>query len=123
MNKLVTAVASKVVKRTGLARFVRKVAKGATPESVILRDYTVHSRRRWKLDKPQLNVFEIIDRNPEVYRSNLETFLTYSTQLAAIPDRQKAGDTSSAPYWSQRWIPPLDGVALYSFMAMHRPKV
>ena len=53
------------------------------------------------------------------YRAVLERFLAHREALRSIP----AGPPASAeePHWTNGFIPGLDGVALYSFVADARP--
>jgi predicted O-methyltransferase YrrM len=60
-----------------------------------------------------------IERNRELYRSSLRQFLTFADHFVRIP---KTPADSVTPCWHNGFLSGLDAVALYSFMALRKPR-
>ncbi|MEV4489313.1 class I SAM-dependent methyltransferase [Micromonospora coxensis] len=69
-------------------------------------------------DHPALTA--LLDRGRDRYADRLRRFLTYADHLAAVPLRDDLD--SGAPYWVNGWLPPLDALALYGFLADGDPR-
>ncbi len=88
---------------------------------MVLLDYPVTSVPRWSYSNPHRELYEIINVNRSRYIEHLKSFLRFTQFFAAIP-AQKSPDPSQ-PNWANEWIPPLDAVALYSFIAIGQPRL
>jgi len=101
-------------------RFVRRKVRAAY--SGIPLDYPVNPRARYGWDQPSHPGLDaIISPGIERYRAVLEGFLAHRDRLATISAAAplEPGD----PQWVNSYIPGLDGVALYSFVADTRPSL
>jgi hypothetical protein len=110
-------------KYPSLGRLIKNIAHKAFPETVALLDYPINLRQRWSQDHPHQTLYDIINENRDVYTYNLKSFLQLSEYLTLIPERQLDGADSIEPYWINQWLPALDGVALYGFIALNKPKL
>jgi hypothetical protein len=115
-------VVTQVKKRPALAEFLTGVARDANPGTVIVLEYPVESRTRWSQARPHLPLYDIINRQRSTYERHLRSFLSLTDDLAKIPERPPVDAPSVEPFWLNEWIPALDGVALYSFIALNKPK-
>ncbi len=88
---------------------------------MVLLDYPVNSVPRWSYSSPHRELYEIINANRRRYIEHLTSFLRFTEFFVRIPV-QKSTDPSQ-PNWANEWIPPLDAVALYSFIAIGQPKL
>ena len=120
---LIALVALQIRKHPRLVKLLKKAAHRVSPETVVVLDYPVNSRRRWDEKNPHKELYDIINKNRELYKSNLQSFLPLSRYFAAIPKRYTANSASSEPCWINGYMPALDGVALYSLLVTHKPKV
>jgi hypothetical protein len=120
---LIALLVSQVRKHPRLIELLKKAAHNASPETVVLLDYPVNSIQRWDQEHPHSILFSIINRNREFYKSQLLAFLPLSGYFNAIPVQQTDSSASSEPCWINGWMPALDGVALYGFIANHKPKI
>ncbi|MBO4204965.1 class I SAM-dependent methyltransferase [Micromonospora echinofusca] len=69
-------------------------------------------------DHPELT--RLLAAGRDRYVDHLRGFLGYADRLADIPLR---GDLDSGePYWVNGWLPPLDALALYGFLAAGDPR-
>ncbi|MEU4505807.1 class I SAM-dependent methyltransferase [Streptomyces sp. NPDC024089] len=64
-------------------------------------------------------VRELLEKNRKCYAEHLTGFLEYADQLAGIP--LKGVEKASTAYWGNTWLPPLDALSLYGFLASERP--
>ncbi len=69
-------------------------------------------------DHPQIRA--LLERDRARYAERLDTFLGYSPLLAAIGVRDRK--EGSAPYWDNGWLPALDAMTLYGFLAETNPR-
>jgi len=123
MNKmnLMTLVALQIRKYPRLVELLKEVAHKVSPETVVVLDFPINSRRRW--ENPHQDLYNIINKNREFYKSNLQAFLPLTRYFTSIPERQTGNSASSEPCWINGWMPALDGVALYSFIVTHKPRI
>jgi Methyltransferase domain len=88
--------------------------------SALVLDYPVHPRVRYGWGSPSHPGLEaMISPGLDRYRGVLSSFLAHRERLSTI-----TGDSPAAPgdpQWVNSFIPGLDGVALYSFVADARP--
>ena len=61
----------------------------------------------------------LLERNRARYAARLDRFLALADPLASIPLRGRVD--SGCPYWDNGWLPPLDALALYGFLAEANP--
>lgn len=108
--------------RPRFAEFLARVARRAAPEKVIALNYAIDARPRWSAGTPHSGLYEIIDLHRHTYRAHLSAFAQLTDWLIKIPAH--AGDTSHAsqPHWINGWLPGLDGVTLYGFLAREKPR-
>lgn len=88
------------------------------PAYSITLDYPVPARPRHGAS-PHARLAAVLERGAGAYRERLAAFARLGAQLAAIPEVATEED---APFWSNPWIPPFDGVALYALTALLRPR-
>lgn len=120
---LKTLVALQIRKHPRLVELLMKAAHKVSPETVAILDYPINSRQRWDQENPHQELYNVINKNREIYKSNLQVFLPLSRYFTTIPERHTANSVSSEPCWINGWMPALDGVALYSFIVIHKPKI
>ncbi|HKB30064.1 MAG TPA: class I SAM-dependent methyltransferase [Streptosporangiaceae bacterium] len=84
-------------------------------------DHPMRPEPRFGHGRPEHpEIAALLGRNRARYAERLEGFLAHSSWLAAIPLRDhKEG---SGPYWDNGWLPPLDALALYGFLAETNPR-
>ncbi len=66
-------------------------------------------------------LYKIINENRELYREWLVRAMTYRDQLLSIPDKSKVVNPMD-PAWNNGFLPGLDIVMLYTFMAFSGAK-
>jgi len=115
-------VASTARKYSTLSDFVLRVAQKVAPDRCILLPYPIDSKPRWSVEKPNPALAEIINRDRSTYAHHLRSFLRFRDNLLEIPERPPKAASSRDPYWLNGWMPALDGIALYSFISLNRPK-
>jgi len=121
--KLMTLIALQIRKYPRLVELLIKAAHKVSPETVVVLNYPINSRQRWNQEHPHQELYNIINTNRELYKSNLQVFLPLSRYFKAIPERHTANSASNEPCWINGWISALDGIALYSFLVTHKPKI
>lgn len=102
---------------------LRKAAHKSSPETVVLLDYPIEPKRRWTERNPHKELYDVINRNRISYESDLKDFLQFSDNFLRIPEQRSAGISSVEPCWINGWMPALDGIALYSHIAIHKPEL
>jgi hypothetical protein len=124
MNKiqLMDFLALQIKKHPAVVELLKKTARNVSPETVVILDFPVHSRQRWNQEHPHQELYDIINKNRDVYEYTLQSFLPLLGYFTAIAERQTPHSTSTEPYWINGWVPALDGVALYSFIVINKPK-
>ncbi|MEW6696864.1 MAG: class I SAM-dependent methyltransferase [Bacillota bacterium] len=89
---------------------------------IIFLDYPVNPEPRYGYGKPpHPELTEILNRNAAVYQQYLKSFLQYKDDLVRIPKTQSS-PTAAEPAWINGWLPGLDSVAIYGFLALHNPQ-
>jgi hypothetical protein len=109
-------------KHPAFADFLARVAREASPDRVIVLEYPIDSKPRWSQEKPNLPLYEAIDLHRSTYERHLRSFLGFSDRFIEISERPSLDNSSNEPFWLNGWLPALDGVALYSFIALNKPK-
>lgn len=85
-------------------------------------DYPVHFKPRYGYGNaahPEL--MQIIDANREQYKQVLLDSLQFETQLTNIKTQQQEKDVNQ-PTWNNGMLPGLDIVALYTMLAIKKPR-
>jgi hypothetical protein len=83
-------------------------------------DYPIDPKPRYGYGKPVHGaLYERIEQNRNVYRSYLNQFASLTDSLTRVP---KKSDGSMSPYWQNGFLSGLDAVALYSFVALYKPR-
>lgn len=89
---------------------------------IIFLDYPVNPEPRYGYGKPSHpELTEILNRNTQVYQDYLGSFLQYKDFLVKIAKIQTSNE-SIEPAWVNGWLPGLDLVALYGFLALQNPQ-
>lgn len=101
---------------------LRTIACGFSPDKVVVLDYPIDSKRRWTEDNPHSGLYDIINQNKATYASHLQSFLPFMEYFLSISELPVADTSATAPFWLNGWMPALDGVALYSFIAINKPR-
>ncbi len=84
-------------------------------------DYPVISRPRYGHGQPpHARLYEIINKNRDQYKNNLESFLRFQEYFQKIPLQD--AESSLTPFWLNTWLPSLDAISLYSFLCLYEPK-
>jgi hypothetical protein len=79
-------------------------------------DYPVRPRARYGWGTPSHRQLEaLLAAGNDRYRAVLEGFLAHASELASVDVDAPASTTD--PYWNNPFIPGLDAVALYAFVA------
>jgi hypothetical protein len=83
-------------------------------------DYPVNSIPRYGYDKkPHKMLYDIINQNRLAYINFINVILEYKNIFFNIAmNKQNEYD----PHWINGWLPGLDTIALYSFLAKYKPK-
>lgn len=103
--------------RRRIPRAVWRAAKG--PEPVFL-DYPVNPRPRYGYGlPPHQELYTFIDSNRAAYAEILRDLHRYAPQLSKISEVEE--DSATDPYWENEYIPGLDALTLYCFVAMNNP--
>lgn len=118
-----TIAALQIRKYPRLVELLKKAAHKISPETCLLLDYPINSRQRWDQENPHQELYDIINKNRKLYESNLQAFLTLSRYFTIIPEQHTGNSASSYPCWINEWIPALDGIALYSFLVIYKPRI
>lgn len=83
--------------------------------------YPVEVKTRYGYGLPANPYVEkALDSHRDTYRDLLGKFKNYEKDLLSIP-AEEPGD-GGLPFWSNLWLSGLDGVALYSMIAIHGPE-
>ncbi len=69
---------------------------------------------------PHRRLYEIVNKNRELYKNYLNRFLKYREDLLQIPKNGKSN--ANAPNWINGWLPGLDAIALYGFLCEQNPR-
>jgi Methyltransferase domain len=83
-------------------------------------DYAVRPRCRDLSASPHIKrLIFTLERSRAAYRETLHQFGALEPKLIEIPMEQKG----SEPFWINGYIPGLDGISLYGFVAQRRPNI
>lgn len=70
--------------------------------------------------RPELSeVRALLEQGRQRYVQRLNSVLDHTEQLTRIP--LLGVEKGAVPYWGNTWLPPLDALALYGFLAAERP--
>jgi hypothetical protein len=121
MNKanIANFLAARARKHLGLAESVARQTFG---RKLLFLDYPVNPSQRWGYGNPHQELYSIINSNRTSYIEHLKSFLAFTETFVKIPERQATASSPSEPSWINGWMPALDGVTLYSLIAMKQPK-
>jgi hypothetical protein len=121
-SKSASFLTSAVKKHGGLAAFLNPIARKIFAKHVLLIDYPFNPVQRWSNSNPHQELYTIIDSNRTKYFELLKSFLSFTENFAKISVQQPSDSPPSPePIWINGWMPALDGIALYSLVAMKRP--
>lgn len=97
------------------------VAEAATGKRVLSLDYPPrHLGPRYGYGRPpHARLLEILSRDDEAYRRNLETLVGYREDLLAIGQGRGGG---ADPPWISNWLLGMDVVSLYGFLRAREPR-
>jgi hypothetical protein len=120
-TKLLYALARMIRTSPRAVNQVRKLARYSSPENTILLDYPVYPSSRWDTLNPHPELLQILDMDRARYAEVLKSFLRFIPNFLTI---KKSSDKRSLtdPFWVNGWMPGLDGVALYSFISLKKPR-
>jgi len=82
-------------------------------------DYPFESKPRYDQNSPNKYLYEIINRKRDSYKSILEEFSIYNENFSEIMVTTPADKV--APGWENGWLPILDSMSLYYFLAKYNP--
>lgn len=83
-------------------------------------DYPVKFRRRWTEENPNPFILELLEKDKPTYLKNCENFSKSKAFFQNIPLNTATG--TSSPHWLNGWLPGLDAVSIYGFIAQLKPK-
>ena len=107
---------------TAAAIYRNLTGRNRPPEYSLSVDFPVNPRPRYGYGRPaHARLAQILDARRETYRSILESFLAFRSDLWRIA-QAPAGDPRS-PVWVNGFIPGLDSISLYSLIRLHRPRL
>jgi len=99
------------------------------PEPAAERGFTVEleyapcSTPRYGWGKPPHPLlYELLERHRDKYRAVLDQLALFEPAYRTISLSPPAGDSLS-PFWKNGFLPGLDALALYGFVALHRPRL
>ncbi|WP_232697968.1 class I SAM-dependent methyltransferase [Brevibacillus daliensis] len=85
-------------------------------------DYPVHPEPRHGFGKPVHRKLEqIIESGRDTYREYMQESMNHLELLAQISLDTPAEEKE--PFYRNNWFPLLDGIAIYAFLAKHKPKL
>ena len=99
---------------------IRELARYISPENTVLLDYSVHPKPRWNYTNPHPELYKLIDEKRDCYKDYICQFLGYIPLLEKINNSVQQVHPNE-PSWINGWMPALDGVALYCFIAIYKP--
>src|SRR5690242_16930205 len=86
-------------------------------------EYAPYSTPRYGWGKPpHLILYEKLNAHRESYRELIGKLTRFEAAFRTIPLSPQPGDAIS-PYWNNGFLPGLDAIALYGFVALHRPRL
>jgi Methyltransferase domain len=123
MNLVLRKIITQLLKRVPfIENSLRILIKEAQPTSTILLEYPTDPRPRYGYgDPPHQKLYEIIDRNRDVYVKHLKSIIGYKDCLIKIP-LIKNNQATDEPSWVNPSIPFLDSATLYTFLSSYNPR-
>ncbi|WP_426009959.1 class I SAM-dependent methyltransferase [Caulobacter sp. DWR2-3-1b2] len=107
-----------VVDLDGFGEYLALKAAGR----IIVTDYPVKSRPRdFRANGAAARFEAIFDKFDSNTRRALAAMRANAEALARVPFNQPK--CTRSPYWSNGFIPPLDGLSLYAMVSMNRPRL
>ena len=119
--KLGSFLRSHVNKHGGLAAYLNPIARKISANHVLVLDYPINSTQRWTDSNPHPELYNIINGNRPRFIELLKSFLVFKENFVRIPERHVSDSAPSEPCWINGWMPALDGVSLYSLVAIRKP--
>ena len=87
----------------------------------IFLNYPVNPTPRYGYGRPpHPKLYEIINRERDIFRRHLEAILAFKERLLSIS--VEASDESPDPHWSSGWLSGLDAASLYSLVSVTDPR-
>lgn len=83
----------------------------------ILLDYPLDVKPRWDFEKPHQGCLQAFLARETRYLQNLRAFENLLPQLKKIP----LEPTNGTPGWVNGWLPGLDSLSIYGFIATRKP--
>lgn len=120
-NRVVSAVVRKIRNRSWLVEGAGRLARWLDPQHVIILDAPILDGRRWDEAHPHPQLQAVLETGRERYARTLDAFMGFADGLARIPV-QPLPDPAE-PHWENMWMPGMDGVVLYGFMATLTPRL
>lgn len=123
MNLVLRKIITQLLKRAPfIENSLRILIKEAQPTSTILLEYPTDPRPRYGYGHPpHQRLYEIIDRNRDVYTKHLKSIMGYKDWLIKIPLIQN-NQATDGPSWVNPSIPCLDSATLYTFLSSYNPR-
>jgi hypothetical protein len=116
---LVTELQVDAVNQLGSATAVSS-QHGTSYKFPIILDFPLNERPRYGYGKPpHKRLYEILAERSDVYKSHLSSFVTHKKCFDRIAVR-KDNSQSTKPAWINGWFPPLDAMALYTFLFLNK---
>jgi glycosyltransferase involved in cell wall biosynthesis len=98
-----------------------RIIDEVTSQMELIIDYPFNPVPRWGYGKPpHPQLYEIINKNREIFKRNLLSFLDYKKNFKRIP-KKNPDELSPDPNWINNFLPGLDSIALYGFMSKLNP--
>jgi hypothetical protein len=121
-SKFSSFLASGIKKHSTLVNVANQVTRHINDNRVVFLDYPVYPKQRWNTSNPHSELWEIINANRSDYVDLLKSFVSFTKDFSRIPKRHSNDSSTSEPRWINGWMPAMDGIALYSLIALRRPK-
>jgi hypothetical protein len=115
-------LAARLRAQPSLGRALTRLLRQAFPQSVIALEYPVDERPRWTEERPNPYLHEVIARHRAAYAECLQSMLPFTGDFQRIAARSSPAHRPEEPVWINGWLPALDSMALYAFLARHNPK-
>lgn len=90
--------------------------------NLIALDYEVKTRPRYTPGFPHPLLFDLINSDRKQYETTFLSFLKFRDRFVKI-SRDAVLGIADTPRWGNGFLPGLDAVTLYSFIALNRPAI
>lgn len=120
MTRLETLLADRLGRHATLGTRLSRLLRKAFPQTVIVLEYPVNTRPRWNQRQPNAHLYDAIARNRAAYADCLRALSSFAECFSRIP--RHSPDGSREPAWINGWLPALDSMALYTFLARRTAK-